>query len=110
MKKLLAIALILAGTVSAIEYPPLPVSPGKPPRSAPGTPAKPLRATWNVSATARDVLEISDCPDFSSTQDIAGPYEVREIDGVLCYYVSVPVGYAQAFFRVRRWWGNPWIL
>ena len=61
-------------------------------------------------AAGFDVLEISPCVDFDASVDIPGPYEVRDINGVLSYYVPVPVGYSKAFFRVRRVWGNPWIL
>lgn len=113
MNKLLKIAFVLglirAWQCAAVEPPPLPVNPGKPPVSVPGTTAKSLVAMWNVSSTAFDVLEISPCADFSSKQDVPGPYEVREINGILCYYVPVPVGYSKAFFRVRRFWGFPWI-
>ena len=113
MKKLLLIALLLglikARTLHA-ELPPLPVNPGKPPVDLPGTVARPLFAMWHVDASALDVLEISGCADFTLPQDVAGPYETRDIDGVLNYYVPVPVGYAQAFFRVRRVWGNPWVI
>jgi len=114
MNKLLKIALLLglirAWQCHGVEYPPLPIAPGKAPVNAPGSPARPLSAEWEVTAAYLDVLEISDCPDFAIHTDIEGPYEVRDVDGVLCYHVPLPVGYAKAFLRVRRWWGNPWIL
>lgn len=112
MKKLLWVALILglilARKVTAREYPPLPISPGKPPTDAPGVPARPVFVAWHIEAGTRDVLEMS--ADTITWRDLAGPYEVRELeDGFSNYYVRVPAGYSKAFFRVRRVWGNPWV-
>lgn len=114
MNKLLKIALILglirAWQCHAVEYPPLPIAPGKPPASLPGSTARSLSAEWDVTAACRDVLEISNRADFGTHADMEGPYEVRDIAGISCYHVPLPVGYAESFFRVRRVWGNPWVL
>jgi hypothetical protein len=114
MDKLLKIALILglikAFQSKAVEYPPLPLAPGKSPVDAPGIPARSLSAEWDVTAACRDVLEISNRADFGTHADMKGPYEVRDIAGISCYHVPLPVGYAESFFRVRRVWGNPWVL
>jgi hypothetical protein len=114
MNKPLKIALVLgllqAFQLHAREYPPLPVAPNRPPVDAPGIPARPVVAVWEVTAGTRDVLEMSDRPDAAVWMDLPGPYEVREVDGVSSYWVRVPIGYAKSFFRVRRDWGNPWVF
>lgn len=114
MNKLLKIALVLgialARTLTAVESPPpLPVIPNRSPVDAPGTFARPLFTLWDMTSGTRDVLEMSNQPGNGIWMDIPGPYEIREIEGISTYYVPTPVGYAQAFFRVRREWGNPWI-
>lgn len=111
MKKLLLIALLL-GLIKArtllAEYPPLPPDRGAVPYTdAPGTVEKPLFAAWSFEVDTFDVLEMSS--DAVTWSDLPGPYEVRPLDGQSSYYVRVPVGYAKAFFRVRRVWGNPWV-
>ena len=110
MKKLLWIALILSLIVArmhAREYPPLPVSPNRPPVDRPVPGEKPLFLTWNVTSGTRDVLEFS--ADMLTWADLPGPYQVLDFEGAASYWVPVPRGYAKAFFRVRRDWGNPWV-
>lgn len=110
MKKLLLVALILglilARKVTARELPRLSASP-KPLTDAPGIPSRSVFAAWHVEAGTFDVLEMSS--DMETWIDVAGPYAVRDLGSTLNYWVRVPAGYAKAFFRVRRVWGNPWV-
>jgi hypothetical protein len=103
MKKSLKIIFLL-GLLKA-----LPVVAGSPHGVPRGNEARPLFAHWTFIAGYRDVLEISDLPDFTTHTDIPGPYEVHNLGGVPTYSVPVPVGRAKAFFRVRREWGFPWL-
>lgn len=110
MKRVLASLLVILPVLAETKLPPLPVNPNIVPRSILQTTQAPLVLAWSVGSACRDVLEMSASPAFEVIHDLPGPYRVvQELDGDWGYRVSVPVGYAAAFFRVRRAWGNPWI-
>jgi len=116
---LLALALASGCAVSpprvnnqprSLLFPPMPPSSGRVKSGVmPGEPRS-VNVYWTVDAAMRDVLET--CPDLSAPvwSDTAGPYDALDIDGVMTYRVPV-TGYGgpNAFFRIRRWWGNPWV-
>lgn len=65
---------------------------------------------WTIDAACRDVLEMT--ADLNSGQwaEVAGPYPALDTGGLLEYRVTVTGNAAQSFFRIRRDWGNPWVI
>lgn len=106
MKKLLWVALVLgfikASQISAWVEPPKPPEPEKKSLARPVL-EKPIFVAWTVESGTRDVLEMSS--DAETWVDLPGPYDVRGDE----YFTRVPSGRANAFFRVRRVWGTPWV-
>ena len=108
----LSLCVTLAGCVNTphrkVTLPPLPEHPGNPPRNSEPVPVTPLSAQWEINAACRDILEYraSIAHDW---EEIPGPYDALDVDGILCYTVPVAVGHTAAFFRIRRDWGNPWV-
>lgn len=89
--------------------PPLPPSPGGEPIIIPASAPRPVRALWTLTPGTLDTLETSH--DMFHWSDLPGPYGTLDTGGMLSYNVSV-TQYAttNAFFRIRRVWGNPWVI
>jgi hypothetical protein len=63
-----------------------------------------LFVTWSFYADVRDVLQTQDYIG-GPWRDVPGPYPV------VAGQYKVPVsGKSQAFFRLRKAWGTPWVL
>jgi hypothetical protein len=60
---------------------------------------------WNFQPDVRDVVEVQTELN-GAWVEIPGPYQLTE-DG-LDYRVEVGNA-GTKFFRIRRWWGEPWI-
>jgi len=67
-----------------------------------------LSVLWDPHYECRDVLEIS-TDGMKTWADIEGPYDLVLVRGLYVYRVPVPSFHKCALFRVRRWWGTPWI-
>lgn len=61
---------------------------------------------WTFESGVIDVLETS--TDGQTWTAIPGPYALTEDRRE--YKVPVAGGEPMKFFRVNRWWGEPWIL
>jgi hypothetical protein len=74
---------------------------------APPSVARTVRVLWTVDASALDTLETS--AGLAEWSEIAGPYDTLDTGGALSY--SVPIGNngSNAFFRIRRVFGQPWV-
>jgi hypothetical protein len=51
----------------------------------------------------RDVLE-AQSPGSDVWYEVPGPYSIEGSD----YRVVLPASSEYQFFRIRRWWGDPW--
>lgn len=88
--------------------PPLPMHPGGVPDSRPPQPPRALAVQWDIAASCRDILETS--PDAEHWQDFPGPYTVSQTGETPVYHIVLDTNSPLGYFRIRRDWGNPWII
>lgn len=62
-----------------------------------------LTILWTFECEVRDVLE-AQSPGSDIWYEVSGPYPVEGSD----YRVVLPADSEYQFFRIRRWWGEPW--